>query len=348
MARYHVNPRTGEPGPCRARVACPYGDLTKDHFDSKEDARAAYESGKLAETFTTLSKALDEVVDPHLATAEPHVLEDGRRVHTTAMTRAQLMPGDTMFDEKYGTFYKVKMEKGRKVLVPNPRRGYTIPADDTWGKFEALRVDRIEDAPVEEDSDELIASMERAGWPRFDPALGEDQFDSTGEYHAGGTDYPALTDEAMQEMDAASAKFREVRVYDDEDENGDTVYEVRVSEYGEFLTDDRDIVEAAERVAAAGEWGELEQWDEDPVVKLRYVARYMGKPNALEYISDAKLDNEDKLRELGVGGGLSMDSKRFRIRLDNALLDIAGNTIIAEEEARRGVKLFDSQGNPPF
>lgn len=50
MARYHLNPKTGDPGVCRATVACPYGDLARDHYGSKEEARAAYERAQQAFT----------------------------------------------------------------------------------------------------------------------------------------------------------------------------------------------------------------------------------------------------------------------------------------------------------
>lgn len=42
MAKYHINPETGNPGVCRATVSCRFGDSDK-HFDSKEDARQFYE-----------------------------------------------------------------------------------------------------------------------------------------------------------------------------------------------------------------------------------------------------------------------------------------------------------------
>lgn len=43
MARFHISPQTGEPGRCSARKACPFGGLDTDHYDSKKDARQAYE-----------------------------------------------------------------------------------------------------------------------------------------------------------------------------------------------------------------------------------------------------------------------------------------------------------------
>lgn len=59
MARFHINPNTGTPGVCRAAVACPFGDLQNDHFDSAEAARAAYETKAEAEfsTVGSLSRA---------------------------------------------------------------------------------------------------------------------------------------------------------------------------------------------------------------------------------------------------------------------------------------------------
>ncbi len=40
-SRYHINEK-GEAGPCRATLACPFGD-DKHHFGSVADARKAYE-----------------------------------------------------------------------------------------------------------------------------------------------------------------------------------------------------------------------------------------------------------------------------------------------------------------
>ena len=45
MPRYHINPTTGNPGPCRAMVSCPFGDMESEHFDSAAQARRAYEQG---------------------------------------------------------------------------------------------------------------------------------------------------------------------------------------------------------------------------------------------------------------------------------------------------------------
>lgn len=46
MSRYHVNPETGEAGPCRASSGnCPFGGES-DHHDSASEARKAYETSQ--------------------------------------------------------------------------------------------------------------------------------------------------------------------------------------------------------------------------------------------------------------------------------------------------------------
>lgn len=53
MVKYHINGK-GEPGQCRATKACPFGDMTEDHYSSPEDARRGYE--KNFEQFQVLKK----------------------------------------------------------------------------------------------------------------------------------------------------------------------------------------------------------------------------------------------------------------------------------------------------
>lgn len=44
MAKFHVNPNTGEPGPCRATIQCRFGLSEEKHFNSPEAARIDYEN----------------------------------------------------------------------------------------------------------------------------------------------------------------------------------------------------------------------------------------------------------------------------------------------------------------
>ena len=73
MARYHINPKTGKPGVCRATKSCPFGDMEADHYPSVAAAQAAFEeamhtsvtppASKLTPQFTV---ALSELMDPEL------------------------------------------------------------------------------------------------------------------------------------------------------------------------------------------------------------------------------------------------------------------------------------------
>ena len=47
MAKYHLNPETGNPGICKATKRCRFEGLT-DHYGSKEEAQAAYEAENAA------------------------------------------------------------------------------------------------------------------------------------------------------------------------------------------------------------------------------------------------------------------------------------------------------------
>jgi hypothetical protein len=42
MAQYHINPETGNPGICKAKENCPFGDI-QDHYGSAQLARTSFE-----------------------------------------------------------------------------------------------------------------------------------------------------------------------------------------------------------------------------------------------------------------------------------------------------------------
>jgi len=64
MARFHVNPTTLEPGRCRAKKSCPFGDAS-EHFDTPQEAQVFAEK-RLAESMDAFAQkgdfALNEVV----------------------------------------------------------------------------------------------------------------------------------------------------------------------------------------------------------------------------------------------------------------------------------------------
>ena len=46
MAKYHINPHSGNPGVCRAQRNCPFGDLATEHYSTEFAAREAYENAE--------------------------------------------------------------------------------------------------------------------------------------------------------------------------------------------------------------------------------------------------------------------------------------------------------------
>jgi hypothetical protein len=62
MAKYHINPRTGNPGICRAHKQCPFGGES-EHYGSESEARQAYEAIQSGATFTPATR----VIEPDVA-----------------------------------------------------------------------------------------------------------------------------------------------------------------------------------------------------------------------------------------------------------------------------------------
>jgi len=58
MAKFHINPKTGNPGECHAeKGGCPFGS-PEEHFDDATAARTAYEKRMEAEGSEPITKAL--------------------------------------------------------------------------------------------------------------------------------------------------------------------------------------------------------------------------------------------------------------------------------------------------
>lgn len=76
--KYHINPDTGRAGQCSATVrGCKFsvGDLIPEHYDTKEDAKKAYEKKMKSKTTGTLKKkekvsAADELIKANAAFEE--------------------------------------------------------------------------------------------------------------------------------------------------------------------------------------------------------------------------------------------------------------------------------------
>jgi hypothetical protein len=55
MPKFHINPETGNPGPCSAKIQCRFGSES-EHYSSADEARVAYEKQN-SSSFAEVSKA---------------------------------------------------------------------------------------------------------------------------------------------------------------------------------------------------------------------------------------------------------------------------------------------------
>ncbi len=95
MARFHVNPETGNTGSCRATKHCPFGDFEKDHYDTAIEAREAYE--KSMKGFQT-DFELEEDFIPKRSYIKPKTVVPPITLHkeiaTIEIPYEELKPGD--------------------------------------------------------------------------------------------------------------------------------------------------------------------------------------------------------------------------------------------------------------
>lgn len=93
MSKYHVNPRTGNPGVCRASIKCRFGG-SSSHFATKEEARADYEDSqeRLARRATSPREAmerLDKEVSRGLELLDSTRMNDGSVFGASKQSRAE-------------------------------------------------------------------------------------------------------------------------------------------------------------------------------------------------------------------------------------------------------------------
>lgn len=89
MAKFHINPSTGNPGPCKAARACPFGGADR-HFDSAQEARTAFELEMGGDnTIQTMRKAF---IDTQLETADKMKADSIRKSFVNAVdSRAEYL-----------------------------------------------------------------------------------------------------------------------------------------------------------------------------------------------------------------------------------------------------------------
>ncbi len=82
--RYHINPKTGEAGVCRAQHTCPFGG-DDAHYSSKAEAQQAYEASQQT-TPPTMRK-----VNGHLVCTNPTYSSDGEVNRIAHLIREALL-----------------------------------------------------------------------------------------------------------------------------------------------------------------------------------------------------------------------------------------------------------------
>lgn len=162
MPKFHINPKTGNPGACKAMVSCPYGDLDSDHYGSAEEARAAYEE-KTGLTVVAAHRKGAVETQPYPAFLTPEV------VNTIPMAA----DGTTFEDNWRGAFellghppYKT-IDGEVRALMGNPNFGRER------GELTLQRVDMDEFDPYDHNPDHIY--NERGLYPHDAPegAAGE-------------------------------------------------------------------------------------------------------------------------------------------------------------------------------
>ncbi len=107
MSKYHVNPKTGNPGACKAQANCPFG-AEEDHFETRESARKSYEQKQeKIEQFLFKTKLIPTKGSHVLATYDP--------------MSPEVPVGQLWGNEVYGKFAeKLKSApKGSRVVIEN-------------------------------------------------------------------------------------------------------------------------------------------------------------------------------------------------------------------------------------
>jgi hypothetical protein len=102
--KYHINPATGNPGVCKAKHQCRFGDLETDHYSSKEDARAAFEKqGK--DYFNALTKG-------DLAAQQHSEIEKAKKEFHNSKIPAPEFHGNPEFQLKQKESFRDLISKG--------------------------------------------------------------------------------------------------------------------------------------------------------------------------------------------------------------------------------------------
>lgn len=96
MARYHLNPETGNPGLCRATKACPFGDFEHAHYATKEAAREAFELSMKPDSWRDRTFSTDEKIEAS-AQAIREVIVDKEFVKANKLLKPEYLSAERPF-----------------------------------------------------------------------------------------------------------------------------------------------------------------------------------------------------------------------------------------------------------
>lgn len=160
MAKYHINPETGRPNQCTAKVKCRFGADTQ-HFDSKDEARAGYEkqmagqavSGSLKKTSNVpkqpvAQKPLFDSKVVAIANAEIEKLSNGAvSIHLASEYLGNDNPElIVMFNAEHDLCIVVEDDDGQKAAYS----AYGIdPRPNRWPVSEFVTASKIDELAME-------------------------------------------------------------------------------------------------------------------------------------------------------------------------------------------------------
>lgn len=157
MAKYHINPETGRPNQCTAKIQCRFGSETQ-HFDSKESARAGYEkqmegqvvSGSLKKT----SKTPAPVFDPKVVAVANEEIQKISNGAVSIQLASDFMDADSTelivaFNAEHDMVLVIEEEDGIKVAYT----AYGIdPTRTRWPVSDYVTATRIDDLAMENEN----------------------------------------------------------------------------------------------------------------------------------------------------------------------------------------------------
>ena len=112
MAKYHINPNTGNPGKCHAFFRCPFGSA-HEHYSSAEEARSAYEAA-MTPTAPVASKNTTELTKVRNVVAGDIIIYNGKQVQVAEVQQGAEVRDSLSFR---GRVLRLKLEDGRIVGI---------------------------------------------------------------------------------------------------------------------------------------------------------------------------------------------------------------------------------------